>query len=165
VKLDARTLVSPLVALAILFAIASFTREALTLSGAWRRARTVARKVSPDPFAGVDHMLATTPPPSPAALRDPFNTVQPVLAANPQTKRPRARHEAPPPPPPVPVLTTIVFDADPRATVRFNGRDYSIRAGSLFADFRVVSIARDQVVLDQNGTSLVLQLPRKGDSP
>jgi len=63
------------------------------------------------------------------------------------------------------VLTTIVFDADPRATVRWDGRDYSVRAGALFADFRVVSITRDQVVLDHAGESVVLKLPRKGDSP
>ena len=164
-KLDARMIVSPLVALAILGAIATFTREALTLSGAWRRARIVARHSSPDPFAPIDHMLATTPPPRAAVLRDPFSIAQPVLATHLQSKHTRAHHEAPAPPPPMPVLTSIVFDADPRAIVHFNGRDYSVRAGSLFADFRVVNIARDQVVLDQNGSSLILQLPRKGESP
>jgi hypothetical protein len=163
VKLDARTLISPLVALVILVAIASFTREALTLSGAWRRAKAVARQTSPDPFAPIDHMLATTPPPRPAAMRDPFGTAAPVLAVNTNPRRPHV--VLPPPPPPAPVLTSIVFDADPRATVRFNGRDYSVRSGALFADFRVMNITRDQVVLDHLGQSMVLQLPKKGDTP
>jgi hypothetical protein len=164
VKIDPRSLITPLVALVILIAIASFTREALTLSGAWRRARNVARQAAVDPFAPIDHMLATVPPPRPVALRDPFNTVAPPVAANLQN-RPKVHHVAAPAPPPPPVLTSIFFDADPRATVRFNGRDYSVRAGALFADFRVVSIARDQVVLDQDGKSVVLQLPRKGENP
>jgi hypothetical protein len=58
----------------------------------------------------------------------------------------------------VPVLTSIVWDADPRATIRFNGRDYSVRQAALFDDYRVVSITRDQVVLDRLGESLVLRL-------
>ena len=163
-KLDTRTIVSPLLALVILFAIANFTREALTLSGAWRRARNVARQNAPDPFAPIDRMLAAAPPPRATSLRDPFGTAAPALAVNARRDfRPHVK--APPPPPPAPVLTSIVFDADPRATVRWNGRDYSVRAGALFADFRVVSIARDQVVLDHFGSSMVLQLPRKGETP
>jgi len=165
VKLEARTIVSPLVALVILFAIANFTREALTLSGAWRRARSVARHASPDPFAPIDHMLATAPPARAANLRDPFGTAAPALAANARPRDTRPHVKPPPPPPPSPVLTSIVFDADPRATVRWNGRDYSVRGGALFADFRVVSITRNQVVLDHFGESVVLQLPRKGDTP
>jgi len=164
VKLEARTVVSPLVALVILIAIASFTREALTLSGAWRKASKVARHNAPDPFAPIDHMLSTAPPPRPASLRDPFGTAPPVLAVN-THPRVRPHVDKPPPPPPAPVLTSIVYDADPRATVRWNGHDYSVRAGALFADFRVMSITRDQVVLDHFGESMVLQLPKKGDTP
>jgi hypothetical protein len=43
--------------------------------------------------------------------------------------------------------------------------DYSVRTNTLFADFRVVSITAQWVVLDRGGESLVLRLPVKGDSP
>ena len=62
-----------------------------------------------------------------------------------------------------PVLTAIIFDNDPRATIRYDGRDYPVRVNSLFADFRVVRIAADEVVLDRAGETLVLKLPSKGD--
>jgi hypothetical protein len=63
------------------------------------------------------------------------------------------------------VLTSIVWDNDPRATVRWEGRDYSVRENSLFADFRVTGIRRDQVVLERGGERLVLRLPQKGEQP
>jgi hypothetical protein len=65
--------------------------------------------------------------------------------------------------PPKPTLTSIVWDADPRATVRYEGNDYSVRANSLFADFRVTSITANQVVLDRNGEQIVLTLNPKGE--
>jgi hypothetical protein len=159
-KIDARVLIAPILAVLILLLIASETREALHLSGAWHKPQP-ARAVSADPFAPLDRTLASEPPPAPSGLRDPFSTATaaPVAA---RVDRTPARHK-PPPPPPKPVLTSIVFDADPRATVRWDGRDYSVRAGTLFADFRVVSISRDQVVLDRNGESVILSLPRKGE--
>ncbi len=61
------------------------------------------------------------------------------------------------------MLTAIVFDADPRALLRWNGRDYSVRPGGLFDDFQVVSITRDQVVLSRNGENIVLQRKSQGE--
>ncbi|HET7225678.1 MAG TPA: hypothetical protein VFK69_08155, partial [Candidatus Eisenbacteria bacterium] len=66
-------------------------------------------------------------------------------------------------PAPQPVLTAIVWDADPRATVHWNGRDYSVHVNSLFDEFRVRSITQTQVVLERGNESLVLELPRKGE--
>jgi len=65
--------------------------------------------------------------------------------------------------PPPPVLTSIIWDSDPRATLRYDGRDFSVRENSLFADFRVTSITSTQVVLERNGEPLVLTLRSKGD--
>lgn len=161
-KLDARTLAAPLAALAILVLILTQTREALTLSGAWRRASAAASR-APDPFASLEAQLARTGPLPGPVLRDPLRLgllTVPVVSRNSRPVKSR-----PPAPPPVPVLTSIVFDADPRATLRWNGRDYSVRTGALFADFRVTNITRDQVTLDRGGKTVVLRLPQRGENP
>jgi hypothetical protein len=62
----------------------------------------------------------------------------------------------------MPLLTSIVWDADPRATIRYDGHDYSVRENSLFADFRVKSISRTEVVLERGGQPLGLTLRSKG---
>jgi len=69
----------------------------------------------------------------------------------------------PPPPPPQPVLTAIIWDNDPRALIRLNGREYTIHSGGLFAEYRVASITRSQVTLEKDGQSLVLNRPLKGE--
>lgn len=160
-KTDARVVVAPLAAILILTLIVIETREALHLSGAWHKPPRV-RVASVDPFAPLDRMLASEPPAHPPGLRDPFSSgaAPTVVAVRTPKLPPRPKT---PPPPPKPVLTSIIFDADPRATVRWDGRDYSVRAGALFADFRVVSISREQVVLDRGGESVILALPRKGE--
>ncbi len=161
-KLEPRHVVPPLAAALVFALILTQTREALQLSGAWRRASAAAAR-APSPFAGLDALLAAVPPPRAPLPRDPFRSGSPAppVASGPVRPAPPRR----PAPPPQPVLTSIVFDADPRATVRWNGRDYSVRAGALFADFRVTSIARDQVVLDHGGETVVLRLPQRGETP
>jgi hypothetical protein len=62
-----------------------------------------------------------------------------------------------------PVLTAIVWDADPRALVRWQGREWTVRAGALFDEFQVVSITRDQVTLSRGTESIVLQRKPQGD--
>jgi hypothetical protein len=160
-KLDADTLVPPLAAAVILALILTQTREALNLSGAWQRASAAAARAT-SPFAALEGRIAETPPELGAIPRDPMRAhAEQVAQVVPRTRQTRPQ---PPPPPPKPVLTSIIFDADPRATVRWGGRDYSVRAGALFADFRVVSIAREQVVLERQGEPLVLRLPKRGDN-
>jgi len=65
--------------------------------------------------------------------------------------------------PPQPSLTAIIWDDDPRATVRWDGRDFSVRANSLFADFTVKSIRPTEVVLERGGQQMVLRLIKKGE--
>ncbi|MEO5617667.1 MAG: hypothetical protein ABIS67_07830 [Candidatus Eisenbacteria bacterium] len=160
-KLDASTVAPPLAAAIILALIITQTREALTLSGAWRRASAAAAS-APSPFASLERLLAAPPRARAELPRDPLRS-----GAVPQVAVSRPTRPTPPPVPAAPakpVLTSIVFDADPRATVRWNGRDYSVRAGTLFADFRVTSVDRDQVVLDRGGEPVVLRLPKRGDT-
>jgi hypothetical protein len=61
------------------------------------------------------------------------------------------------------VLTAIVYDADPRALVRWMGRDWTVRPGGLFDDFQVTSITRDQVTLSRGSETIVLQRKTQGD--
>jgi hypothetical protein len=159
-KLDPRKLVGPLAAFLLLALTLQQTSDALRRSGAWRESATAPANTAASPFARLDEELTRrTDLVSAETSRDPFDfrssqTPRPV-----QTSTPRPR---PAPPPARPVLTAIIFDSDPRALVRFDGRDYTVRDNSLFSDFRVVRITRDEVVLDKSGQSLVLRRPTGG---
>ncbi len=86
-----------------------------------------------------------------------------VAATTPDTARVRRVTSKLPPkpvPPALPTLTAIVFDNDPRAIVRWNGRDWDVRQNALFDVFQVVSISRDQVVLRRGDESIVLKRPQ-----
>jgi hypothetical protein len=157
VKLDLESLLGPLVALALLVLTGQQTLGALKNAGAWagRRAET---SVSEDPYARIDRVLGT-PDSAVAGLRDPFSFGRPPAAA-PAAPRPAPRPAPVPEAPKLPALTAIVLDADPRATVRYDGREYTVRVNSLFAEFRVISITRARVVLDRAGESIVLELSK-----
>lgn len=62
-----------------------------------------------------------------------------------------------------PLLTAIVWDDDPRALVRWNGREWTIREGGLFDEFQVVHISREQVTLRRGDATLVLHRRNPGD--
>jgi hypothetical protein len=156
-RIEARLLVAPVLAVASLAIVGQLTAAALRISGAWRRPEAAARVTATHPYAALDQALALRSAPAPEApARNPFAFGGAEVA--PQPARTTSRRPAPPAPPPVPLLTSIVWDHDPRATVRWDGREYSIRPNSLFADFRVVSISRERVTLDRNGETLVLTL-------
>jgi hypothetical protein len=161
-KMDARELLAPLLALAVLAMVFLQTSGAMRRSGVWRANVTkMARVRAEDPYVALDRHIAEgrkadTSPTS----RDPFGFVQAApLASGPV----RPRKPAVPPPPPRPQLTAIVWDADPRALVHWNDRDYTIRTNDLFDVFRVVSITREQVVLQRGSESVVLKRPNQGD--
>ena len=158
-RIDLRSLAAPLLGALVLALTLHHTLGALRTSGAWQRPAYVTARPA-TPYTRLDHRLARAPAPAPANARDPF-TYGGAAAARPAT--PGRRGPAPAPAASRPVLTAIVWDADPWATLRWGGREYNVRTGALFADFRVVSISRDEVVLDRDGASVVLRLPPKGE--
>jgi hypothetical protein len=160
VKIDPRALVGPLAAFLLLAITLQQTTDALRRSGAWRRQASGPATTAESPFAKLDTELARRAALAPGNLeRDPFRYgwTRPAPTASRTTPRP-----VQPAPAPRPVLTAIIFDSDPRALVRFDGRDFTVRDNTLFAEYRVVRITRDEVVLDRSGESLVLKRPTGG---
>lgn len=159
-NVDLKPLFAPLIALAILAVIGLQTSDALRHSGAWNMDRRPRRVAAPDPYARLEAQIAAPVAAlPPAGLRDPFSYTRAPVATSHTPPRPRV-----PPPPPQPVLTAILqAENDPRALLRYIDRDYTVRSGDHFADFKVVSIAADQVVLDRGGQRLILHRPSKGE--
>jgi hypothetical protein len=161
-RLDLARLLGPLVAVVVLVLILQQTLGALRAGGVWGQRHTaVARPASP--FARIEDLLDPATSEPPAALRDPFafgRAPAPMV-----TRRPTVAPVAPAPVAPArPVLTSIVWlESNPSATLRWNGRDYPVQTNTLFDEFRVQSITRNQVTLERGGETLVLQLPKKGD--
>lgn len=161
-RLSIRNVFAPVLAVLMLVLVLNVTLSALGASGAWRRVRTRPSAMRENLYAPLDRLLAERA--AGVALdpvRNPFAFRSEPVASTTNGTVPRVRRPVPPPPPPAPQLTSIVWDADPRATIRWGGRDWSVRPNTLFDEFRVVSIARDQVVLERGAESLVLRLPNK----
>jgi hypothetical protein len=156
-NLDLRGAFPGLMAALFLLVIGLQTADALKRSGAWTpRAQAI---VAVDPYASLDRQLEQSGQTLPRGeVRDPFRFVgTPVVVT-------RSGAVKPPPRKPKPVLTAIVADEDPRGLINFEGRNYSVKTGDLFAEFRVMSVTRDEVILlDGGGQSLVLRRPGKGE--
>lgn len=161
-KIDFRGLLAPLLALVALVMVISVTVASLRDSGAWAK-RPARRTTAPpeSPYARLDRELGRISQSGPADnLRDPFAYGGVSVAQVAHSVRPKP---VKPVPPPEPVLTAIIWDNDPRALVHWGDRDFTVRSGDQFAEFRVISIARDQVVLDHRGVPKTLRRPIKGD--
>jgi hypothetical protein len=163
VKLSARALIAPLLAALAMAVVITQTVAALRDSGAWeaRPARRVGAPVE-SPYARLDREIGRiSQTPVADNLRNPFAW---GTSATARVAGPVRRRVVKPVPPPVPVLTAIVWDNDPRALIHWGDRDFTVRRGDLFAEFRVTSITRDLVVLDHSGESLTLRRPiNKGE--
>ena len=153
--------ITGVVVLAVLAAVVAQTLAALGVTGAfgWRVApvmlpvplayRTVDlaldRRDAVQPLGGVrDPFEFWHAPPEPTAARLRPRSIAVVASA-------------------APVLTAIVWDNDPRALVRWKGREWTLREGGLFDVFQVVSITRDQVLLVRGDESLVLRRDKPGE--
>jgi len=162
VNRDVGALTRTLVALALFAFVTVQTMGALRASGAWSGPGRMLATAPDDPVAGIERLLAVEQPASVTPARDPFMlgaATAPLTHATPHIPR----KPAVPPPPPQPVLTAIVWDADPRALVHWKNRDWTVRAGGLFDEFQVTSITRDQVVLSRGSETIVLQRRTQGD--
>ena len=160
-----RNPVVPLVALAVLGLMLQQTLAALRASGSWQPRSRIRQVQAADPYTRVDNLFAQDRSGlSVDQVRNPFafGGTRPAPVSNGAT-RVTTSVRAVPPALPKPTLTSIIWDSDPRATVRYDGRDFSVRVNSLFADFKVRSITSNQVVLDRNGETIVLGLRSKGD--
>lgn len=157
-NLDVKMLLGPLLALVILGVIGQQTADSLRRSGTGGPRRTTSGP-GPDPYARLDAQLALPDTLNRTGLRDPFHYGR---APAPVAVRGPARPPAPAPPP-RPILTAILTDIDSRALVRYMDRDYTIKPGDQFADFKVISISADEVVLDRGGQRIALHRPTKGE--
>ena len=159
-KLDLRGWFAPLLAVVLLGVTLQQTLGALATAGAFR-ASAARDTPAENPYARFDAIISQPHPEPPEAVRDPLvygNRRAPVVRRTSQTYTPVPVEE------PKPVLTSIIWDYDPRATVRYGGRDFSVREDGLFADFRVMRISQTEVVLERNGERTVLFLRPKGES-
>jgi len=149
-------------AILVLGLIGAQTSAALRHSGVWGQAKPKTKVVKVDPYALIESDLARFDPGIPTGgLRDPFSySSAPRII---QTSEGPKRVAPPPPPPPKPVLTAILMDEDPRALLQYMDRNYSVKTGDAVAEFHVVSITRDEVVLDGRGQRVVLHRPSKGE--
>jgi hypothetical protein len=164
VKVDPRPWIAPAIGALVLTLVMQRTMAALHAGGTWQVQEVSVPKENP--YAGLDFALAERDTAAvPGGLRDPFGTpAAPVVVRHPMAhSTPVVQAPAPAPAAPEPMLTAIIWDADPRATVHYDGRDFSVRENSLFADYTVKSIRPSEVVLDRNGQSLVLRLRKKGE--
>ena len=154
--------ISPLVALAVLGLAVTQTLEGLGATGAFGLRVVTMRVEVPLPYQDVDRAIERRDrAESPEKVPDPFSFSRGDPVASIAPARPQPVVVAPPPP--VPVLTAIVWDNDPRALVRWNGREWTIREGGLFDEFQVMRISREQVTLRRGEATLVLQRRNLGE--
>ena len=155
--------ITSLVAAVAMVTVILLTTEALRGTGAWPSHGRPLRTATVNLYGRLERLIATGARDDiSSTLRDPFGygtSSQPTVRPR-VTPRPLAPVVVEKP---KPVLTAVVSDADPQAVIRFDGRSYTVKTGSLFADFRVVSISADQVVLDNNGEAIVLHRVSKGE--
>jgi len=142
VKLDARVVLGPLLAAFVLVVTLQQTMDALHRAGHWSPGRRIMRARTDDPYERLDAAIARAASTTTSGVRDPF--AYGTVAVT-------------------PVLTAIIWDNDPRALIHFNGRDYTVRSGGQFDEYRVVGITRDRVTLDKDGQPLLLNRPLKGE--
>jgi len=156
-----QTILRVIVAIALL-AVLTVTLAALRESDQWRRPGRNSTLQANDPYDGLTRLLAQGPAAPATVVRDPFRPPNIRTTTAPTTRRVTIL-----PPAPVqelPVVTAIVSDdADPRAVIRYEGRSYTVAAGGLFADYKVISVTTDTVVLERAGQQLVLKLHKQGE--
>ena len=153
---------APFLALALMALVVTQTMHSLQEAGVWRFGARKAFVPPADPLASLDGLLTRAQAPTfSGASRDPFGYG--LVATRPGGDRLIVRRPVVPRPPPLPVLTAIVFDADPRAVVRWEGREFMIRPDGIFAEFVVESITRDQVILQRGPEKIVLRRKPQGE--
>jgi hypothetical protein len=164
VNRDLRAWIPGIIAGFLLVLVAGQTFSAFQRSGRIHWGPSPKFAVNPaDPYNRLEQLLSEPDhPPALAGMRDPFQYQR--AAERPPTHVVKGPVGPTPPTTPRPVLTAIISDpSDNRAILLYDNHSYSVRAGDLFAEFRVVSISPDGVVLDNGRERLTLQRPTKGN--
>ena len=163
-NVTSRQIMPVLLAVLLLVFVGIQTSDALKSAAPWPGQRNAAaRGPRADPYARLESLIAASASASaPSTMRDPFSYGNVAVVVVPST-HPVVRRPVIPPPPPMPVVTAVVTDADPQAVIIYLGVNYTVRVGHLFADFQVISISAEQVVLDRGGERVVLRVPLKGE--
>ena len=157
--------VSPLVAVIVLSVVSAQIFGALQVTGAFGWHAPAPRVPKSPAYQALDRAIDVHDPNfALEGLRDPFayGRVDSEPNGNAPPVRPR-RDVAPVIAPVLPVLTAIVWDSDPRALIRWNEREWTVREGGLFDEFEVVGITRDQVTLRRGEETLVLHRRNPGE--
>ena len=159
---DISTFLGPLAAVLLFAFVVWQTVGALAATGVWHREGRSRVAAPADPFVSLDGLVVDPGARAArSAVRDPFvygGATAPTTATNRVARQP-----VKPVAPARPQLTAIVWDADPRALVRWKDHEYTVRAGGLFGEFQVVSITREQVILRRGDESIVLQRKSQGE--
>ncbi len=155
--------ISPIIALAVLGLVVTQTFEGLGVTGAFGWRIEPVHVEVPSAYRQVDRALERRDRAlMPKGVSDPFLFSRTTAGASVARSTPRERPIAPPAPA-APVLTAIVWDNDPRALVRWNGREWTVREGGLFDEFQVMRISREQVTLRRGDATLVLHRRNLGE--
>jgi hypothetical protein len=161
-NVDLKSLLPPALALLILIVIGVQTSSALKDVGS--RTRRKPDVQAADPYMTLDLQIARSRQPAELiGIRDPFRAVSAARPVATRTTTPRPRPVAIAVPPPRPIVTAIIADEDPRALISYENKNYSVKTGDLFAEFRVVSVNAERVLIEGPGGQLVLRRPIKGD--
>lgn len=140
--------VSPIVAVVVLVVVTAQIFAALQVTGAFGWHAAAPRAQTSPSYRSLDRALDLHDPSfALAGLRDPFVYSPSEAPAGIDPPAPRRPRPAPPVVPAVPVLTAIVWDIEPRALIRWNEREWTVREGGLFDEFLVIRITRDHVTL------------------
>jgi hypothetical protein len=164
VNRDVGQWVSPIVAVVVLAVVTAQIFAALQVTGAFGWHAAAPRVLTSPAYRSLDRAIDRHDPSfTLEGLRDPF--VYGASGAHDGTDPPLPRRPKPAPPVvlAVPVLTAIVWDSDPRALIRWNEREWTVREGGLFDEFQVVRITRDHVTLRRGEETLELHRRNPGE--
>lgn len=161
---DPLSWISPVVAIAVMVTAVVQTLGALAVTGAFGQGvHSTPSVVSPAYQAVEDALDRRDPRFALEGLRDPFQFGAPPADDPAKAPTPPPVRLAAPVPVVLPVLTAIVWDSDPRALVRWQDREWTVREGGLFDEFQVVKISRDQVTLRRGDETIVLKRRNPGE--
>jgi hypothetical protein len=164
VNRDVGQWVSPIVAVVVLAVVTAQIFAALQVTGAFGWHAAAPRVLTSPAYRSLDRAIDRHDPSfTVEGLRDPFMYGASGAHDGNDPPLPRRQKPAPPVVLAVPVLTAIVWDSDPRALIRWNEREWTVREGGLFDEFQVVRITRDHVTLRRGEETLELHRRNPGE--